>query len=194
MKDVIGPVVSLAIVMCLATSVRADVVPPDTAACSGKQAGDVCTVSFSDAGPSSCQNATCSKLDYAHWDRDASSGPPTASYACLKCAPDTTTNTQTVTDTRTATETPTTTQTAAGSQTATETPTATHTTSDTQTATSLPVTVTSAGTDTSTNDQPPAGDDGGCSLGQHGTARRLAPWLLAASFSLLFLFVRRRRR
>jgi hypothetical protein len=51
-------------------------------------------------------------------------------------------------------------------------------------------------TATATNtkgDEPPANDDSACSIGKQITAKRVAPWLLAGAFSLLFLFGRRRR-
>jgi hypothetical protein len=162
MRNVIGPAVSLAIVSCLAGAAHADVVPPETSACTGKQAGDSCSVFGSDSGAGTCLDATCTRLDYSRWDRDASGGPPSTSYACLKCTPTTTSSTQTST--------------------------ATWTQSGT-------MTVTVVGTDTGTDPgPPPAGDDGSCSLGRGTAARRIAPWLMAASFSLLFLLSRRRRR
>jgi hypothetical protein len=54
-------------------------------------------------------------------------------------------------------------------------------------------TATATGTATSTDSNPPANDDGSCSIARSITAERVAPWLLAASFWLLFLFRRRRR-
>jgi len=56
---------------------------------------------------------------------------------------------------------------------------------------------TSTTTTTNTNSDggaPPAKDDGSCSIGKQATAKRVAPWLLAGTFSLLFLFGRRRRQ
>jgi hypothetical protein len=41
---------------------------------------------------------------------------------------------------------------------------------------------------------PPTADDGACAIAKQSTARRLGPWLLAGSVSVLFLFRRRRRR
>lgn len=219
---------------------HADVPPPETQPCTGKQAGTACTYQ-SKAG--TCQNGTCSKLDYLSWDRDASASPPTTSYACVKCETaaatgtltTTATVTATVTDTTTVTDTATTSQTATTTLTPTATPTDTATTTTTDTATAsttdtdtltstvtatmtTTTTVTSTQpTDTSTTTPPPLetktatstpsgtstgtsqepddddDDDGACSIGRAATAKRVAPWLLAASFSLLFLFARRRR-
>ena len=60
-------------------------------------------------------------------------------------------------------------------------------------------TTTSSTTNTATNTNtdggaPPSKDDGSCSIGKQVTANRVAPWLLAGTFSLLFLFGRRRRQ
>jgi hypothetical protein len=56
--------------------------------------GDACT--FGGAG--TCQNQTCGRLDYAHWDRDASPSPPSMSYSCLECITGTGTSTSTDTN------------------------------------------------------------------------------------------------
>lgn len=58
---------------------------------------------------------------------------------------------------------------------------------------------TTTATDTTTNTNPdggapPSKDDGACSIGKQATAKRVAPWLLAGAFSLLFLFRHRRRQ
>jgi hypothetical protein len=56
-------------------------------------------------------------------------------------------------------------------------------------------TSTNTATATHTDAGTPAGkDDVGCSIGKQVTAKRVAPWLLAGPFSLLFLFGRRQRR
>jgi hypothetical protein len=58
-------------------------------------------------------------------------------------------------------------------------------------------TSTTTTTNTATNSDggaPPSKDDGSCSIGKQVTAKRVAPWLLAGTFSLLFLFGRRRRQ
>jgi hypothetical protein len=66
------------------------------------------------------------------------------------------------------------------------TSTNTNTTTNTNT-----VTATNTNTDGGT---PPSKDDGACSIAKQATAKRVAPWLLAGAFSLLFLFGRRRRQ
>jgi len=115
-------------------------------------------------GAGTCQNQTCGRLDYANWDQDASASPPSTTYACLKCLTDTMTTTAT--------------------NTATSTPTATS--SDTATSSN---TTTSTDTDTQTSK-----DDGFCSIGKPSATKRIAPWLMAGAFSLLFLFGWRRRQ
>lgn len=40
---------------------------------------------------------------------------------------------------------------------------------------------------------PPPTDDGACTIAKQSTTKRLGPWLLAGSVSVLFLFGRRRR-
>ena len=121
--------ISLASLWFCAQPARADIPPPETEPCVGKQVGAACTYNNA-AG--TCQNQTCVK--------------PTSSYACVMCM--------------------------VGSATATSTSTTTATTPD----------------------GPPANDDSSCSVGRQITAKRVAPWLLAGAFSLLFLFGRRRRR
>ena len=153
--------VALLLSVTLVNAARADVIPPEVDACRNKQVGDAC-ISTSQGV---CQSQTCSKLDYAAWDRDASTSPPTASYACVKCMP--TSSTETTTDTNT----------------------------DTSTVTVPPTTTdTSVSTSTEDDSPPSSGDDGSCSFGHRSTVRRIAPWMLAGAFSLLFLFGRRRRR
>jgi hypothetical protein len=176
MKFTLASASLVALATLLATPARADVAPPETEPCQGKTTGDACVYN----GSGTCQTQTCSKLDYAHWDRDASSSPPSATYACLKCIAGTTMPTSTATSTATDTDTATATATATTSTTATATPTATATTSTTATQTD--------------SDPPPAKDDSACSIGKQVTAKRVAPWLLAGAFSLLFVFARRRRQ
>ncbi|MBI5611418.1 MAG: hypothetical protein HY902_21275 [Deltaproteobacteria bacterium] len=67
----------------LALPAFADIPPPNTAGCQSKSAGATCKTDGDASG--SCVTQTCTKLDYAHWDKDASSSPPTRSYDCLKC-------------------------------------------------------------------------------------------------------------
>ena len=74
----VGVAVSLS-----AASAFADAIPPDVSACNGKAAGDGCTMQTPSTVNGTCQNSTCTKLDYSHLD-DA--GVPTStSYACLQC-------------------------------------------------------------------------------------------------------------
>jgi hypothetical protein len=148
MKSTISSAVVFSAILLFGIPALADVAPPETEPCVGKQVGDACIYN----GSGTCQNQTCSKLDYSNWDRDASSSPPSTTYACVKCVVGTNTDTNTNTNT------------------------------DTNTNTN-----TDGGT-------PPAKDDGSCSVGRQITAKRIAPWLLASAFSILFLFARRRRR
>ena len=100
MKSILVSASILFAAILLGGPARADVAPPETADCQGKAAGAACVY----LGNGTCQNQTCSKLDYANWDRDASSSPPSASYSCLKCMAGTSTNTSTVTNTVTNTD------------------------------------------------------------------------------------------
>jgi hypothetical protein len=70
-----------------------------------------------------------------------------------------------------------------GAATSTQTNTGTGTASATST-----VTNTQTGTDTSTSS-----DGGWCAVGKSSTMGRIAVWLMAAAFSLLFLWRRRRQ-
>jgi hypothetical protein len=194
MRNVIGPVVSLATMLFIGPSARADVIPPDVYACNGKQLGDAC----SDTSVSGiCQTSSCTKLDYSQWNRDASSGPPSTTYACVKCAPGTVTSTKTATSTPMDAGTALDAGTMSNTQTATSTPTATATatSSSTQTATASP-TATGTLTDTNTNTDTSqhTNDDGWCTVGRGSAAKRVAPWAMAAAFSIFFLWARRRRR
>jgi len=74
--------VFLSCLLSAASWARADVPPPEATACAGKQVGDSC----SDPPNGTCQNLTCGKLDYANWNRDASSIPPSTQYPCVRCA------------------------------------------------------------------------------------------------------------
>jgi hypothetical protein len=121
--------ISLLAFLAFALPVRADVPPPETEPCVGKQVGDACT--YKDAA-GACQNQTCVRIS--------------GSYACVACN----VTSPTATDTATLTK--------------------------------------------SDGGEPPAKDDSACSIGKPITAKRVAPWLVAGSFSLLFLLGRRRRR
>jgi hypothetical protein len=136
------PALILSSTLLFGLSAQADVIPEDVGACNAKEAGAACSYN----GNGTCQTATCYRLDYAHWDHDASTSPPSASYACLKCV----------------------------TGTATQTGTSTNTSAD-------------GGT-------PPATDNGSCTIASRATAKKVAPWLMASTFSLLFLFFRRHRQ
>jgi hypothetical protein len=183
----------------LGGTARADVAPPETSPCVGKQVGDSCTYN----GAGTCQSSTCSKLDYLNWDRDASASPPVTTYACVKCLP-AATATQSATATGTGSPTDTATHTATQSATATGTGSPTDTATDTATQ-STTATGTGSPTDTSTGSATHTGtgpqtddkskdDEGWCAIGGKLTVKRLGPWLMAGAFSLLFLLGRRRRR
>ena len=77
MKTRMG-IMALLVGWFVATPAVADVVPPEVRDCNNLSAGDTCATG-------KCQLDTCSKLDYAHWDHDASASPPTVTYSCLKC-------------------------------------------------------------------------------------------------------------
>lgn len=85
--------------LLLGSLAQADLAPPDTEPCVGKAEGDACTY----GGAGTCRQLTCSKLDYANWNRDASAGPPTTTYACMTCVTATTTGTGTSTASTTST-------------------------------------------------------------------------------------------
>jgi hypothetical protein len=165
MKSTIGLAILVAAVPLLGFPARADVAPPETEPCLSKQAGDACTYNNASG---TCLDQTCSKIDYANWDRDASWPPPSMTYACVECIVGTTATTTT-----------------------TATATATTTTTATTTANTNTNTTTKTNAD---GGAPPANDDSACSIGKQITAKRVASWLLAGAFSLLFLFGRRRRR
>jgi hypothetical protein len=86
------PALSIVSLLILCDLARADVPPPDTYSCMALNPGDVCDLdatpfSSVDAGGRRgiCRVATCSRPDYANWDRDASASPPSMQYQCLKC-------------------------------------------------------------------------------------------------------------
>jgi hypothetical protein len=69
-----------ALLACFApVPARADVVPPEEAACQAGAKGGKCTVR--EAGEGTCQDSTCGHLDYT---RDAST-PGSTTTPCLKC-------------------------------------------------------------------------------------------------------------
>ena len=220
MKTTTGLLALFSVLACFVAPVRADLIPPENQPCEFKQAGAACVLRDV-AG--TCQTRTCSRLDYAHWDRDASPSPPSTTYACLQCVVGSSTNTGTSSGTSSGTGTSSATVSATGTDTgsatvsATGTDTGSATVSATSTGTSsatvaatgtgtgsATVSATSTGTTPSTpagpspaaradDQEPPAQDDGACSIGGP-VAKRIAPWLLAGAFSLLFLFSRRRKQ
>jgi len=196
MKYSLASATLLMTTLFLGVPARADVAPPEMQPCQGKAVGDACVYNNATG---ICLNQTCSRLDYANWNHDASAGPPSTTYTCLECMNTTTytvtstkTNTTTATTTPTDTATATVTATTTPANTATATDTATDTTTPTNTATATnTVTATSTNTD---NGTPPSSDDSACSIGKQAVAKKVAPWLLAGAFSLLFVVARRRRR
>lgn len=75
-------IVALVTMSCVASEASADVIPPAESSCQGRAAGDACTL---DGMGGSCVASTCSRLDYAGWDRDAMPSPPSVEYDCLVC-------------------------------------------------------------------------------------------------------------
>jgi hypothetical protein len=81
MRYLLSAIAASALLLALGTPARADLAPPETTPCQGKQAGTVCTYNNA-AG--TCQNQTCSN--------------PRGSYACIECITSaTSTNTTTTT-------------------------------------------------------------------------------------------------
>jgi len=97
MKSAISLTTFVSAMLFLGVAAHADVPPPETEPCVGKQPGDACVYN----GSGTCQNQTCSRLDYANWDQDASPSPPSTTYACVKCVAGLPTDTNTATDTST---------------------------------------------------------------------------------------------
>ena len=66
------------IVLLGAGVASADVAPPPEADCSSKAVGTGCRI---DGAPGTCQESTCSRLDYS-----SAGGPPASvTYDCLEC-------------------------------------------------------------------------------------------------------------
>jgi hypothetical protein len=77
---------SFAAASVLTTSLAfADAINPDEGACTGKTAGSACSIP---PKTGVCADATCSRLDYENWDRDATAGPPSKDYPCVLCNTD----------------------------------------------------------------------------------------------------------
>lgn len=64
------------------TPARADALPPDVLVCDMAALGSSCPV---DGQQGACTLSTCTRIDYAHWDRDASASPPSMEYECARC-------------------------------------------------------------------------------------------------------------
>jgi hypothetical protein len=74
---------ALALGVAFASPASADVLPPEEEACEALGVGASCMTPGQ--GPGTCMMATCARLDYAHWDRDASMTPPSMEYDCTRC-------------------------------------------------------------------------------------------------------------
>jgi hypothetical protein len=68
-----------------AAPAAADVLPMDVTECDMHTVGSTCT---DPAGGGVCTMSTCTRIDYAHWDRDASASPPSMVYDCVRCIVD----------------------------------------------------------------------------------------------------------
>jgi MYXO-CTERM domain-containing protein len=72
----------LALATLAPASASADVIPMDVTACDMHTVGAACMDS---EGSGICTMDTCHRLDYAHWDHDASASPPSMAYDCVRC-------------------------------------------------------------------------------------------------------------
>ena len=204
----VKPFVSALVWLAAAASVaRADVVPPDVADCQSAKAGASCR-----SGAGTCVTDTCSKLDYANWNRDASASPPTVQYTCLRCVSSDGglggaggASAQGGSGGRGGT-------TAMGGTTATGGTTAAGGTGGQSAVTSAPATggtggqggVSVAGGSAIAAAGGAGGSGGsdgsqpdnstGCAVGGWLSAKALAPWLLAGLFGAIVMLARRRRR
>ena len=182
-------------VLLFALPARADLVPPEVPPCNGKQVGDACTYN----GSGTCRNQTCSRLDYTNFNLDASSGPTTVTYTCLECLggtnPDGGPKDARPID--------------PGPMDAGSIDAEMNAANDSGGPLSSDVEPVAPGKDAAVTPVPtdaatsvtadagapaPANDHGSCSVGKQGAAKRVAPWLMAGAFSLLFQIARRRRR
>lgn len=76
---------SFAAATLLTSLAFADAISPDEGACPGLKAGVACKVG---AKNGTCVDATCTRNDYANWDRDATPGPPSKQEPCVVCNTD----------------------------------------------------------------------------------------------------------
>ena len=190
MKYATSSAIFFAAVLLFDPPAHADLVPPEVPPCNGKQVGDACTYN----GSGTCRSQTCTRLDYTSFNHDASSGPTTVTYTCLEClggtSPDGGPKDARPMDAESidAEMNP---AKDSGGPLASDAEPATPE----KDAAVLPVPTDAAISVTSDAGAPaPANDHGSCSVGKQAAAKRVAPWLMAGAFSLLFLFARRRRR
>jgi hypothetical protein len=158
--------------LLLSGSARADVPPPDTLDCRTAKEGDACSPDgqSADGGtkPGACRKSTCTKLDYANWNKDASASPPSVEYECLKCVLGSDGGSSTG---------------GASGSTGGTTGTTGGAGGGAATGGSGGATGTGGATTSSSS---------GCAVGGAGSA--LGPWLLAGGFAATIWFARRRRR
>jgi len=168
-------VASFLAAIALSSSARADVPPPDTLSCRTASEGDSCDPDDQakiDGGlkRGTCRKATCSRLDYGNWNRDASATPPTMSYECLKCL-------------------------LGNDGGADFAPPADAAVPATGGSGGQSGAGGSGGAATGGASGSSGADDGsGCSLGRFPGPRALGPWALAGGFAAAVWFGRRRRR
>jgi hypothetical protein len=173
---------------------RADVIPPEIPPCNGKQVGDACTYK----GSGICQNQTCTRLDYSNWGPDGGQ-IGTVTYTCLECLGGTSPDGGPKPDAWPIDTRPMDTESLDVEENSTK-DSAGPSASDTSATSERDAPVTPALPDAATTGTRDAGavtpshDNGSCSVGRQTAAKRVAPWLMAGAFSLLFLFARRRRR
>jgi hypothetical protein len=177
---------SLLALMGLPGGAQADVPPPDTWACRDVNEGAACDpddqrpLAGADAGSKrgTCRKATCSKLDYASWNKDASASPPTLMYECLKCMVGDNDGGAAV-------------DAASADAAATGGAGGAGNGGSGGAGGAAGSGGGSGGATGGAAGSPAKSDGSGCSL---GGARSFGPWALAGSFGALMLFTRRRRR
>lgn len=82
LKSAIVP--AFAFLLIVPAVAGADVLPPEVAACQNRKEGDSCQVEMTTV-KGTCLKSKCKRLDYANWNRDMMSSPPTVEYDCLLC-------------------------------------------------------------------------------------------------------------
>jgi hypothetical protein len=149
-------------VVALPNLVRADVIPDEVAACQGKAAGDHCP-------QGACTKSTCTRLDYANWDRDASAAPPSKTESCLKCLP-------------------------ADDDAGADTGSAGKSAQTGDAGHAVDIADGDAGMHVPVDVPPGKKNDGGCTITPGRVASDAGPWLLAGSVGLLLSLRPRRKR